>query len=127
MTTITIAGSPDLNSTEESTAGNAAVVRLYELSNETIFKSITIESFWRDDVAALGSELVASPQQFLLYPSEAKNLQFTPRPETRYIGVAADLRKPDLQNWRQIIPVEALMGKSLLIQVVRDRVVLNLI
>lgn len=123
---LTIVGAPDLNSAgSESGAALSARVRLYELAGETNFKTSTLESFWRDDTAALGQELVAS-RQILLYPDSSEVVVIQPGADTRYIGVAANLRLPDPQQWRQVFPVETLRGRAVRVEVGADRVTVHL-
>lgn len=113
---VQIEGADDMN------AGNAARVRVYELSGETNFRTTTLSSFWRGDEQALGSELVRAPREVLLYPGEAKTVEFDVHEDTRYIGVAADLRDPDREAWRSIYDVEEVDGGEIGVRVGLDRV-----
>ena len=115
---LTVVGTPQLN------LGNAAIVRIYELNNDTNFRNATLETFWQDDRAALGNELVNS-QQFMLYPDAVENIQVDPGEETRFIGIAANLRQPDREQWRQVYPVEDLRGKQVMIEIGEDRILLE--
>jgi len=116
-----VVGTTAMNSAEDETRGNAVVLRIYELSNETNFESATRETFWQDDAAALGAERLNS-QQLRLFPDEERILELEPGAGTRFIGVAADLRYPYQDEWRQIHPVEDLRKKRIVIEVVKDRV-----
>lgn len=112
---LTLAGEPDLNG-----GGNAAVVRVYQLSNDTNFRATPIESFWRDDRGVLGSEYVGH-QQVLLYPDQETTLPIEVDKQARFIGVAADLRQPNQDLWRQVYPVSELRGNRVVVMVGSDQ------
>ena len=117
---VQIVGTSTMNSGENEMRGNAVVLRIYELSNETNFRSATREAFWQDDVAALGEERLTS-QQLRLFPDENRVIELEPGQDTRFIGVAADLRYPYQDQWRQIYPVEELRSKGIMVSVMKDR------
>lgn len=108
---LTLAGGPDLNG-----GGNAAVVRVYQLRNDTNFRATPIESFWRDDQGVLGSEYI-DHQQVLLYPEQQTTLPIDVDKQARYVGVAADLRQPNQDLWRDIYPVGELRGNQVMVMV----------
>lgn len=101
--------------------GNAAVVRIYHLSSDNNFQRATPESFWRSDEEALGTELIAPKQEVLLYPDQERSFEFEIGEEVRYVGVAADLRNPSQNQWRQIFAAEELRGKTITVTVGDDR------
>ena len=102
--------------------GNAARVYVYELSGETNFRNTTLSTFWSSNEEALGNELVGAPHQRLLYPNETQTLEFEVGEETRYIGIAADLRNPDREQWRSVHSVEEVEGEEIVVRVGVDRV-----
>ena len=125
--TVEVMGAQNLNTTSEGEGGNAARVRVYQLSNATNFRTTTPESFWQDDVAALGEELVVPPQQVVLYPNTMERIVIEPAEGTRYLGVAADLRRPAQEQWRQVYDLEQLgKSKQIMVQVGSDRVMIQL-
>lgn len=90
-----------------NSGGNPAVVRIYELNGESNFMRTPVSSFWKDDVAALGSELVSpAPRDVTVYPSKSETLEFEIAEGTQFIGVAANLRNPTQEQWRAVFPVE---------------------
>ena len=91
-----IAGQSDMNS-----GGNAAVVRVYQLSGEINFKRTPLSTFWRNDQEALGGELVRQ-KEVLLYPDETKTFELEVAETASHIGIAANLRDPDQEQWRAI-------------------------
>lgn len=98
---VMISGASDMNN-----GGNAAVVRIYELSGDSNFMNTPLSAFWRDDEGALGNELVTPPRKVTLYPDAAETIEFELADETTFIGVAADLRNPDREQWRSIHPLD---------------------
>ncbi len=109
---MTLRGGPDMNS-----GGNAAVVRIYELSNNTKFTRSTVESFWRSDEEALGNELLRPTQEYVIYPDQAREIDLKIEKDVKYIGVAADLRNPVADNWRAIFPAKEVKGKRVSVRV----------
>jgi type VI secretion system VasD/TssJ family lipoprotein len=104
---VTVSGTSNLNS-----GGNAAFVHVYELTSETNFRNAVLESFWQDPDAALGQERVES-RQIRLNPGQDTTFVFNPAAQTLFVGVAANLRQPDREQWRQIYPVSGMLGKQL--------------
>lgn len=98
---VIMSGTSDMNN-----GGNAARVRIYELSGENNFMNTPISAFWRDDEGALGSELVTSPRTETLYPDETKTIEIELADKTTFIGIAADLRNPEQEQWRAIYSVD---------------------
>lgn len=116
LTEMTMQGGTDMNN-----GGNAAVVRVYQLTGDSNFMRSSLESFWRDDEQALGSELVGAKQEILLYPQQERGVELTIGEGTRFVGIAADLREPDPVGWRHIFDAEELRGKEVNITVGSDR------
>ena len=114
--TVRMIGEEDMN------GGNAARVYVYELSGETNFRNTTLSTFWSSNEEALGGELIGAPRQQLLYPNETQTLEFEVGEETRYIGIAADLRSPDREQWRSVHAVEEVEGEEIVVRVGADRV-----
>lgn len=106
-----LSGTSDLNS-----GGNAAVVRVYELSGTSNFRTTPLGRFWQDDQSALGDQYV-DHQQFLLYPNQVEQVSLDVNDETLYIGIAADLREPDQDQWRVLYPIDELKGKEVSVSV----------
>lgn len=108
---VTVSGTSNLNS-----GGNAAFVHVYELTSETSFRNATLETFWQDPDAALGQERVES-RRIRLNPGQDTTFVFDPAAQTLFVGVAANLRQPDREQWRQIYPVSGMLGKQLFVVV----------
>lgn len=110
-----------LGGTSMNGGGNAAVVRVYQLSSDTKFQHASIEDFWKSDVDALGSELVGASQELIVYPKDTKTLDVKLDEATQYVGVAADLRSPDQDQWRVVLPVHEINGRKVLVTVGENR------
>lgn len=107
---MTIIGTADMN------GGNAAQVRIVQLQSDTRFRDASFEAFWEDPAQELDDDLVAE-EGFLLYPngSEARDLMLDE--QTRFIGVAVDLREPEGNDWRLVQPVDVLRGQRVRVTV----------
>lgn len=112
---MTVAGEPELNG-----GGNAVIVRIYQLRSDTNFRGATVETFWQDDHAALGNEYV-DHRQMLLYPNQVETIPIELNKEARYVGIAADLREPDQDRWRDIFAVGELRGRDVSVSVGSNR------
>ena len=122
---MTVAGTPNLNSAEGTSGGNAAIVRIYQLSDSTNFRAATLDAFWQADDEALGDELVDS-RQLLLYPGALEQFEIELAETTQFIGVAADLRRPVPDQWRVVHVLSDLRGKRIRVEVGRDHVNLSI-
>ncbi len=117
---LTIEGEPDMNS-----GGNAAVVRLYQLSSATTFEQTPLESFWQDDEAVLEDDLIGSRTSMLLYPGDQEEITIEILDGTRYIGVAADLRDPDGDRWRATYTLDEVRDGGLNIRIGEQRLLVE--
>ncbi len=115
---VTLTGQPDMNS-----GGNAAVVRIYQLSGASNFTRSPLEAFWRDDEAALGDELVQK-REVLLYPEQERSVVLEISEAAQFVGVAANLRNPNREAWRAIysIPDLDLEEQGVVVSVGDDRI-----
>lgn len=119
---LSLEGSSAMNS-----GGNAAVVRVYQLASSTTFRQAPIESFWQDDEGLLGSDLVVPKVERTLYPDDVEEITLEIHDNTRYIAIAADLRDPEADHWRQIFTVEEVeAGQPFVVEVGERRLRLAL-
>jgi type VI secretion system VasD/TssJ family lipoprotein len=105
---------------DQNNGGYAVQVYVYQLKKDTNFIREPLESFWQDKGKAFESDLVAPPVDVVLAPNDSKILPIPLYSETVFIGVAADFRKPNLQDWRQVFPVPARGLRELVILVGRN-------
>lgn len=117
---LTLHGQTDMNS-----GGNAASIRVYQLASQTNFKQASLEAFWRDDEQALGKELIGNKIQVVMYPDQSERLELKVEDGVKYIGVAADLRKPAGEGWRKIYPVKEVKGKKVIVTIGEDRLIVT--
>lgn len=116
---VVLAGEPDLN------GGNAAVVRLYALAGDANFTRVPPGTFWQDDQAALGDELIGAPREIVLFPQTTEEVTFALDTAAEFVGVAANLAAPDADRWRAIVPAETLRRKALRVTVGRTALTLD--
>ena len=102
---------------EEMNGGNAASVVIYQLSNDAKFRITPIEEFWQDDEAALGDELVGRRREVLMYPLQMRFIEVAVEEKTNFIAVAANLRNPEADAWRRILPVKKVIGARVQVRV----------
>ncbi|HEX7071049.1 MAG TPA: type VI secretion system lipoprotein TssJ [Rhodothermales bacterium] len=105
--TVHVTGADDLNG-----GGNAAFVHVYQLADDAGFRNAPPESFWQAPDQALGSSML-STSQVQLFPGEDETITVGLGSDTRYVGVAANLRDPDRDRWRAVFPAAELAGKSI--------------
>ncbi len=116
---VTLTGDVNLND------GNAVVVRIYGLGGDANFRRVPPDAFWQDDRAALGSELIGAAREIVLYPQSSEFVTFPLEPTAQFVGVAANLRNPDTDRWRAIIPASMLHEKALRVTVGRSTLTLD--
>lgn len=111
------AGQSDMNS-----GGNAAVIQVYQLSGEGSFQDLSFRSFWQKQGSL--AKLVGSPSRRTVYPDETERFTLEMAEDTKFIGVAANLRNPDSEKWRALYPVEE-VGDWLSVTVHSSRISVN--
>lgn len=92
--------------------GNAARVRVYQLSGTTRFLNASVGDVWNSEQSPLEAEVVEITDSFLLYPNQTRPLEVMLENDTRYLGVAADLREPEQDRWRQVVSAEEIRGRD---------------
>jgi type VI secretion system VasD/TssJ family lipoprotein len=103
---LTFMSTNDLNN-----GGNPVVVRVYQLKSAGNFQRATLDEFWQDDQAALGSDIVGDPVEVLLHPGETRNIKSMQiETDASFIGVAADFYSPEGDNWREIYQISDQKG-----------------
>jgi type VI secretion system VasD/TssJ family lipoprotein len=115
-----IAGESDLNA-----GGNAVRIHIFQLTNDALFKSASVASFWNNPEQVLGDEIVGH-DQVLLYPNDEERLTVEPREGTKFVGIAANLREPDPNQWRQIYTLDHVKRKTVRVSVGSNQVLVSL-
>lgn len=90
---------------------NATRVRIYQLAGPSNFSAARFEDLFRDDEAALGSELLHK-QEVQIFPDQARTLVLSPVEDAQYIGFAADVRQPQGDAWRTLRDVSEVRGRQ---------------
>ncbi len=123
--TLVVEGAGDMNTTSGG-AGNAAEVRVYQLSNRVNFEMTDPRRFWGDDVAALGNELIGAPVQFSVFPNkQSDELEIVIKKETRFLGIAANLRDPNRNTWKKVYAIDQIDDDVARFLVVRRSIILE--
>jgi type VI secretion system protein VasD len=83
--------------------GNGAPVmlRVYELREQSNFRSADFFALFNDDKATLSADLVRK-QELLLQPGETKKLTIQPDDDVRSLGLFAAFRQLDTAQWRAV-------------------------
>ncbi len=118
---VTVRSTADLNN-----GGNPVVVRIYQLKSVASFQRATAETFWNQDKATLGSDLLGDPIEIVMHPNETRKIKgIDLNKETNFIGAAADFYKPDVQRWKSILDVTKMKGHQIVLAVGDDGLLLD--
>ena len=122
LLTLNVQGERDMNN-----GGHFAIVRIYQLTNDTKFSNAEFDVFWDDAESVLAGENVAGTMQQLdVHPSEVIPRQLEIGEGTEYVGVAANLYNPSGNNWKQIYPVDMLLDKQIIVRIRENQLVVDL-
>jgi type VI secretion system protein VasD len=100
---LTIRANPDINPNPAGTPVSVAV-RLFSLSARGRFASADVYSLMQREAAVLGTESTGS-EEVVVRPGETRKVNLTPKPGTRFLGVAVLFRAIDSAQWRAIAPI----------------------
>ena len=100
---LTIRANPDINPNPAGTPVSVAV-RLFSLSASGRFSSADVFSLMQREAAVLGTESLGS-EEVVVRPGETRKVNLTPKPGTRFLGVAVLFRAIDGAQWRAISPI----------------------
>ena len=118
--TLTLVGEAGMNA-----GGNAARVYLYPLVSDATFLATPLQVFWEDPEAALGADLGGPVRDVTVRPGSTDTLEEVTLDGAPFLGVAADLRTPDGDGWRAVLPASQVRGKAVRITVVDGGVVVT--
>lgn len=104
---VEVSGANDLNG-----GGNAAFVHVFQLTDNAGFRTTQAESFWQAPEQVLGDALRGA-NQVQLFPGANERLDLELNPDARFVGVAANLRDPDRDRWRAVLPASEVQGRIL--------------
>ena len=113
LLSMNVEGDRDMNN-----GGHFAIVRIYQLTNDTKFSNAEFDSFWEDaEVILSGENISGTMQQLSVHPSEVIPQDLEIAEETKFIGVAANLYDPSGDNWKKIYPVDMLKERRVVVRV----------
>ncbi len=112
---MTITGTPSMNE------GNAAMVRVYQLTSRTGFDSAQREDLILNPEETLGADIVWR-DQFRLFPDSVLTLPIDLEKNTEFLAIVADLRKPIDEGWRRSYQVSEVKGKKVRVMVLEGTI-----
>lgn len=81
------------------------VVRVYQVSDPRLFQSAHFSALWKDDVTALGRDMLAR-QEVLLLPGQSQAINLNLHQNTTHIAVLALFRETRQAKWRVVQAVK---------------------
>ncbi len=118
--TVQLSGTADMNA-----GGNAARVYVYPLVSDATFLSTPVQVFWDDPAAALGDDLSGTTRDVTVRPGEPATLDDVAIGAAAFLGIAADLRRPEGGAWRVVVPASQVRGRTLVVQVTEGGLVVS--
>jgi len=116
---LTVAASSDVNP-DSSGRPSPIVLRIFQLKSDATFSRADYSGLLDDDQRALGSELIIR-DEFVLVPSENRNLQIAISPDSRFVAAAAGFRDIRNAEWRVLVPTP-IRGLTVSVEKARVRV-----
>lgn len=109
---IRAAADPVINRDETGSA-LSVVVRVYQLRDRKAFAGLGFEamSSGRSDAELLGGDVIER-SEVVVVPGQQALAAGTLTPDTRYIGLVAMFRQPDLDNWRYLVSADAVRSNN---------------
>jgi type VI secretion system VasD/TssJ family lipoprotein len=86
---------------ELNCGGNACVVYIYKLKDNTNFIQAPMEAFWQNDRKPFADDIIEEEIKFQLIPKEIKTEEVLIPKKTNFIGVAADFACIENTGWRK--------------------------
>ena len=97
--------------------GNAARVYLYPLSSEATFLSTPVQAFWGDPEGQLADDLAGTVRDVTVRPGSTSSLEEIDLEGAPFLGIAADLRAPEGDAWRAVLPASDVRGRAIQVRV----------
>ncbi len=82
------------------------LVRVYQLSDDTHFRSGTFSQLWKHDVTFLQKDLICSHELYL-NPGSQKKITLKPCKGAKYVGIFALFRRSHNDHWKIIFPIKS--------------------
>lgn len=87
-----------------SGASLPVVVRVYQLSDSTAFKSAAFHDLWKRDAETLGASLLSS-KEIIMQPDSKESISLPLNEKTKFVAVFAMFRNTNTAKWSFIQPV----------------------
>lgn len=97
--------------------GNAARIYLYPLSSDAAFRATPVQAFWDDPEALLADDLAGTVRDATVRPGVTTSIDEITLDGAPFLGIAADLRVPDGDTWRAVLPASEVRGRSITVLV----------
>ncbi|WP_133131012.1 type VI secretion system lipoprotein TssJ [Legionella yabuuchiae] len=81
-------------------------IKIYQLSDPTLFREATFRQLWKQDVQVLGATLLEK-KELTLNPGERESIKMIPKEQAEYLAVVGLFRHPEGQRWKSL---KSLMG-----------------
>jgi type VI secretion system protein VasD len=118
---VEITASADVNP-DATSRPSPVVVRIYQLNQDSAFNGADFFALYDGAEKVLTAQLVGTPREVVVAPSERKTIDLEVLPEARFIGVLAAFRDIRSAQWRAIAPSGS---KDIAISVQRARVIIG--
>ena len=115
-----LVGAADMNA-----GGNAARVYLYPLVSDATFLATPVQVFWEDPEGALGADLGGPVRDATVRPGSTDSLEEVTLDGAAFLGVAADLRTPEGDGWRAVLPASRVRGRAVRVTVTEGGIVVT--
>ncbi len=83
----------------------SVVVRIYQLANSDRFEQADFQSLWKRDREVLDEDLLDF-RELTLHPEKPVQLNVDRVDGSEFVAVMALFRRPDGDQWRQIVPMK---------------------
>lgn len=77
------------------------VVRVYQLSDDSAFKSAGFRDLWKKDAEVLGATLLSS-KEIVMQPDSSQKISVPLDEKTKFVAVFAAFRNSDAAKWNAI-------------------------
>lgn len=119
-TAFTLVGQNDMNA-----GGNSARVFLYPLGSDGAFLATPIQAFWDDPEGVLGDDLTGTVRDATVRPGASAQLEEVTLDGAPFLGIAADLRTPQGDTWRAVLPASQVRGRVLRVTVTEGGIIVS--
>lgn len=76
-------------------------LKIYQLSDVTLFNEATFRQLWKSDVNVLGSTLL-DKKELTINPGDTQIIKMTRRPEAEYLAVVGIFRRHEDNDWKSV-------------------------